>query len=598
MTGGAAATLAARPDPTLAALLIAVDPVGLGGVALRARTGPPRDIWLARFRDLLPAETPWRRLPSGTEDSRLFGGLDLAASLAAGRPVAERGILAETDGGVLVLAMAERLSDATAARLGSILDSGTVLSSRAGPGERLDARLGMVALDEGIDDERLPAALLERMAFWVELGGIDPNPPLADGRRSVAEARSLYPKIVADDAILAMLSETAMALGIGSLRASIMALRAARALAALGGRSAVATEDAALAARLVLAPRATRLPVDKQEDKEADLSTEPRPERQTDAASSPTSDEATAEREGRADPAAADLVLAAAKAAIPPGLLRHLQAVAAMHSVRSAPGRAGAPRSAAKRGRPAGVRRGSPGGAARLNLIETLRAAAPWQRLRGRPDPAAATRNRLEIRRDDLRITRFKQRTETTTIFVVDASGSLALNRLAEAKGAVELLLAECYIRRDQVALLAFRGKGAELLLPPTRSLTRAKRCLGELPGGGPTPLAGAIDAAVLLADQLRRRGQAPIVVFLTDGRANVARDGAAGRGRAEEDAMMAAKVAGAAGIRMLVVDASPRPQAQARALADAMKAMYLPMPRADAASLSSALRAGPIRPL
>ena len=100
------------------------------------------------------------------------------------------------------------------------------------------------------------------------------------------------------------------------------------------------------------------------------------------------------------------------------------------------------------------------------------------------------------MRRDDFRMTRFQQRTRTTTIFVVDASGSSALNRLAEAKGAVELLLADCYVRRDQVALLAFRGKEAELLLPPTRSLVRAKRSLAGLPGGGGTPLAAGIDAA------------------------------------------------------------------------------------------------------
>ena len=589
MTAGAAATLAALPDPTLVALLTAIDPFGLGGVALRARAGPSRDMWLARFRELLPAETPWRRLPSGTEDNRLFGGLDLAATLAAGRPVAERGILAETDGGVLVLAMAERLSEARAVRLGSVLDGGSVLPSRAGLGGQSRARLGMVALDEGIDEERLPAVLLERMAFWVDLDAIDPSPPLADGRRRVAEARSLYPEVTADAAILAVLTNTEIALGIGSLRASILALRAARASAALGGRSAVATEDAAIAARLVLAPRATRLPVDK----EADPPAESRRERQTDAASPPSSNEATPEREGYADPTAADLVIAAAKAAIPPGLLLRLQDASGIHAARSASGRIGALQSAARRGRPAGVRRGSPDGSARLNLIETLRAAAPWQRLRARPDSAAVPRDRFEIRRDDLRLTRFKQRTGTTTIFVVDASGSLALNRLAEAKGAVELLLADCYIRRDQVALLAFRGKGAELLLPPTRSLTRAKRCLGDLPGGGPTPLAGAIDTAALLADQLRRRGQTPIVVFLTDGRANVARDGTAGRGRAEEDAAMAAKVAGATGIRMLVIDASPRPQAQARTLADALRAVYLPLPRADAAALSNAVRGG-----
>jgi magnesium chelatase subunit D len=243
----------------------------------------------------------------------------------------------------------------------------------------------------------------------------------------------------------------------------------------------------------------------------------------------------------------------------------------------------------ALRGRPAGVRRGEPRGSARLNVVETLRAAAPWQRLRrgGRPAPA-----RVEVRRDDFRVSRLKHRAQTTTLFVVDASGSAALHRLAEAKGAVELLLADCYVRRDRVALLAFRGRGAELLLPPTRSLVRAKRSLAGLPGGGGTPLAAGIEAAAALADGVRRRGETPIVIVLTDGRANVARDGTHGRARAEEDAIAAARAVCAAGVTTLLVDTSPQPQPLARRLATEMGASYLPLPHADAAALSRAVRA------
>ena len=189
----------------------------------------------------------------------------------------------------------------------------------------------------------------------------------------------------------------------------------------------------------------------------------------------------------------------------------------AMSSTRSrgrSQGKAGALQKSNKRGRPAGVLRGDLRAGARLNVIETLRAAAPWQPLRRREAAASGetSRPRILIRKDDFRISRFKQRTETTTIFVVDASGSAALHRLAEAKGAVELLLADCYIRRDQVALIAFRGSAAELLLPPTRSLARAKRSLAGLPGGGGTPLAAGLDAAFALSDSIRRKGQTPTV--------------------------------------------------------------------------------------
>jgi magnesium chelatase subunit D len=234
------------------------------------------------------------------------------------------------------------------------------------------------------------------------------------------------------------------------------------------------------------------------------------------------------------------------------------------------------------------VRKGDIRGGARLNLIETLRAAVPWQRLRR----GTASTGRVLVRREDFRIARLKQRTETTTIFVVDASGSSALNRLAEAKGAVELLLGECYVRRDKVALVAFRGRGADLLLPPTRSLVRAKRCLASLPGGGGTPLADGIDAAAALADGVKRQGATPIVVFMTDGQANVARGGRPGRAQAETDARSAAGAMRAAGLATLLVDTSPRAHASAGRLAIDMGATYLPLPAADAAALSRSVRA------
>jgi magnesium chelatase subunit D len=196
------------------------------------------------------------------------------------------------------------------------------------------------------------------------------------------------------------------------------------------------------------------------------------------------------------------------------------------------------------------------------------------------------------VRKEDFHVTRFKQRSETATLFVVDASGSSALNRLAEAKGAVELLLADCYVRRDSVAVIAFRGRVAELLLPPTRSLVRAKRSLASLPGGGGTPLATAIDTAALLALGLRRRGTTPVIVLLTDGRGNIARDGRPGRPQAMEDAQSAAQQLRGLGMQTLLLDTSPQPQQPARQLAEAMGATYLPLPFANAAALSSVVRA------
>jgi magnesium chelatase subunit D len=178
------------------------------------------------------------------------------------------------------------------------------------------------------------------------------------------------------------------------------------------------------------------------------------------------------------------------------------------------------------------------------------------------------------------------------TIFAVDASGSSALNRLADAKGAVELLLADCYIRRDQVAVIGFRGRTAELLLPPTRSLVRAKRSLASLPGGGATPLAAAIEAAVLLALQAQRRGETPTLVMLTDGRANVARNGTIGREAGQADALKSAGSVRSAYMTTLFVDTSPRPNGVAKELALRMGAQYIPLPFANAQALSKIVTA------
>ena len=147
-------------------------------------------------------------------------------------------------------------------------------------------------------------------------------------------------------------------------------------------------------------------------------------------------------------------------------------------------------------------------------------------------------------------------------------------------------------MRRDRVALIAFRGRTAEMLLPPTRSLARAKRGLAGLPGGGGTPLASGIDAATALAEAVRRRGETPTIVMLTDGRANVARDGAPGRSRAEEEALAAARTLAGGQFAVLFVDTSPRAQPQAQKLAVEMRARYLALPHAGAAAISQAVRA------
>jgi magnesium chelatase subunit D len=195
------------------------------------------------------------------------------------------------------------------------------------------------------------------------------------------------------------------------------------------------------------------------------------------------------------------------------------------------------------------------------------------------------------VRKGDFRIKRFVQRQESTLIFVVDASGSAAFQRLAEVKGAIELLLAQAYVARTQVALIAFRGERAELLLPPTRSLVRARKSLAELPGGGPTPLAAGLDMALVLAMAEQAKGRTPLVLLLTDGKANVARDGTVDRAAGLADAQDAARHLARAGLRCVFVDTARWPGPANQAFAAAMAARYAPLPYVDAGAMRDLAR-------
>jgi magnesium chelatase subunit D len=595
-------------DAATIAALFAVDPVGLGGVALRSPACENRDQWLALLKSLLPAQTPLRRVPLNINDTALLGGLDLGATLQAGKPIALKGLLSQADGGVLVLAMAERMSLSCAARFGSVLDTGMVALQRDGLDTSAKASLGLVALDEGAsDDEQMPAGLADRLAFRLLMGAQDEDEEGPEWTpQEVLNARQRLSQVTIDDEAVQALCAAALALGIDSLRASVFAVRVARAAAALAGSNTVEEEHTGVAARLVLAPRATRLPPAAPpeneaqdtlaETQEAPPDPPPQPEPHNAENRDQTQADGDQEETQEEDPGLpenlAELVLEAAQAAIPSGLLARLKIGQLQRAKTPTSGSAGALQKNALRGRPVGARKGEPRAGQRINVLETLRAAAPWQKLRQRQTHSDGQKQRIVVRKEDFHVTRFRQSGQTTTVFVVDASGSSALNRLAEAKGAVELLLADCYVRRDSVAVLAFRGQTAELILPPTRSLARAKRSLAGLPGGGGTPLAHAIDASMLLADQLRKKGETPIVVLLTDGKGNIARDGRPGRAQAATDALAAATEMRLRGISALLVDTSPQAQEAAKNLAKAMGAQYLALPYAGANSLNQAVRA------
>lgn len=543
---------------TLALQVLAIDPEGVKGLWLRARSGAVRD----RVTEALAAlPLPLVRLHPGVADEALYGGLDLPATLATGRPVRSRGLLSRP--AALVLTMAERVPSRLSARLAHALD---------GAGQCL------IALDEAAEDgEGLPATLTDRVALFVDLEGLvwSDTAEIVMDSHALAEARARLSAVVLPADAARALTRAAAELGIASLRAPLLAMAVARALAALAGRAQVDDSDLMQAAELVYAHRALPLPDAAPQDQDTPPPSDP-------------GEDAPQDSDQQSQSIPEEMLVEAARAALPADLLAQLAAGRAARSAKGASG-TGAARTGNRRGRPLPSRPGKLGSGARIDLVATLRAAAPWQPLRRR---TAASDAVLLVRASDIRVKRFQETSDRVLIFAVDASGSSAFARLAEAKGAVELLLAAAYARRDHVALVAFRGTGAEVILPPTRSLVQTKRRLAGLPGGGGTPLAAGMQAAMATAALARARGLTPTIALLTDGRGNIALDGSANRAQSEEDALRLARAIRTSGFPAVVIDTANRPQASLAQMARAMHAPYLALPRADARRLSGVLSA------
>ena len=286
-------------DALWAAAALRVDPAGLRGVWLRSPHGPVRDQWLALLMQHHPR---LHRLPGHADHERLLGGLDLGATLHAGKAVYQSGLLQQTEPTLLLLPMAERLADDTAAILGQVLDQGQL--TPGGQSQAVDTLIGLVALDESLEDEPpLAQGLQERLAIWLDFRSLSRAGEEAEDTHWLwSQLADMNHQAVRDHALgltlsddqLQALTQTAQALGVGSLRACVSASRLARVLAALRGSDAVAQEDLARAARLVLTPRATQWPSAAQEEPPAPP---PEPEPPTPPEPDP---EASAEQIGRA----------------------------------------------------------------------------------------------------------------------------------------------------------------------------------------------------------------------------------------------------------------------------------------------------------
>jgi magnesium chelatase subunit D len=402
---------------------------------------------------------------------------------------------------------------------------------------------------------------------------------------TLAAAREILPDVRISEQQIEQLVAAAEAFGVEGHRADTFAVVAARAAAALALREEVEQADLELAVRLVILPRATRIPEPPAEQPPPPPDQpQPQPEQQPE----PPEDDGQ-EPESTPQTIPDEQVLTALATELPTELEQ-----LPFRSVRR--GKSGSRGSTnGKRGRhirslPGDPRRN------RIDISATLRAAAPWQPLR-RSVPADATAHRglsnVKLRGDDIRVKQYKSKAGALFLFAVDASGSMALHRMRQAKGAVHTLLQRAYVQRDRVALMAFRGTSAELLLPPSQSVELARRALDTLPTGGGTPIAAALLSAIDVAQQARSRGiLQTVLVLLTDGRANVGLR--ATRSEIANELQALGRHVADAGIRAIVVDTqrSYLSRGEARKLAEWLGGEYVYLPNAQGEQIAEAAMA------
>lgn len=576
-------------DANLVAILLAINPRGLKGVSIKSQFGPVRDYWLHYFTNLLPADSKIIKAPANLSAEQLFGSLDIESALLSGEFKVSQGLLERLGGQYLLLPMAERMNLQAMTHISQALDEKNLFNH---PHTAKDSHFGVVVFDESDpQEEGVNLRLLDRLAFTLYLDRFsigDIKQSLEVTPTDIEAAIALMPSVTCPQDLVELLVKAGLSLGISSLRANQFAVEAAKSLAALRGLIVVGQEEVMDAARLVYAHLKSIQTLPEEESSsqsEEDVDNNQEDQHHSENETSKDTEASDLEDE---DPSSSnddfeDLVVEAVKTSIPPQLMLQLnQPLRPTKTKASIAGKSGSIEKSHVSGRPHGARKGLPGNGRRLDILKSVRSAIPWQSLRiqhGDASVRSGIGSKIHFRAEDLHTKQYLKRRGTITIFLVDASGSSATQRLSEAKGALEELLSQCYIRRDEVAMLSMRGSKVEIVLPPTRSLVRAKRNLASLPGGGGTPLASGLRSANEMAISLERKGLTPIIVIMTDGKANVNLNGVGGRVGAHNDALATAKELRMKNHRILFVDTSPQPEKLAQELAGTMAAQYFPLP-------------------